>query len=55
MLRMKPIYSGNVHEIYDISDDRLVIVTTDRISVFGNLLPISIKNKGIILNKISTF
>ncbi len=52
---MKPTYSGNVHEVYDISTDHLVIVTTDRISAFGNLLPTPIKNKGVILNKISNF
>lgn len=52
---MKPIYSGKVREIYDISDNNLVIVTTDRISAFDNILPVLIKDKGIILNKISNF
>lgn len=52
---MKPIYSGKVREIYDISDNNLVIVTTDRISAFDNILPSPIKDKGIILNKLSNF
>lgn len=52
---MKPIYSGKVREIYDISDNNLVIVTTDRISAFDNILLVLIKDKGIILNKISNF
>lgn len=52
---MKPIYSGKVREIYDISDKHLVIVTTDRISAFDHILPVMIKNKGIILNKLSNF
>ena len=52
---MRPIYVGNVHEVYDISDECFVIVTTDRMSVFGNILPKQIKNKGVILNKISNF
>lgn len=52
---MKPIYSGKVREIYDISDDRLVIVTTDRISAFDHILPQTVRNKGIILNKLSNF
>lgn len=52
---MKPIYSGKVREIYDISDSRLVIVTTDRISAFDNILPVPIKDKGIVLNQISNF
>lgn len=52
---MKPIYSGKVREIYDISDNRLVIVTTDRISAFDHILPAPIRGKGIILNKLSNF
>ena len=52
---MEPIYSGKVREIYDISDQNLVIVTTDRISAFDNILPVPIKGKGIVLNKISNF
>lgn len=52
---MKPIYSGKVREIYDISDKHLVIVTTDRISAFDHILPVPIKGKGIVLNKLSNF
>lgn len=52
---MKPVYSGKVREIYDISDDRLVIVTTDRISAFDTILPVEVKGKGIILNQLSNF
>lgn len=52
---MKPIYSGKVREIYDISDERLVIVTTDRISAFDHILPVPVKGKGIVLNKLSNF
>ncbi len=52
---MEPIYSGKVREIYDISDQHLVIVTTDRISAFDNILPVPVKGKGIVLNKISNF
>ncbi|MDE6419446.1 MAG: phosphoribosylaminoimidazolesuccinocarboxamide synthase [Lachnospiraceae bacterium] len=52
---MEPIYSGKVREIYDISDQHLVIVTTDRISAFDNILPVLVKGKGIVLNKISNF
>lgn len=52
---MKPIYSGKVREIYDIQDQHLVIVTTDRISAFDSILPTPVKDKGIILNKLSNF
>lgn len=52
---MKPIYSGKVREIYDVSPSRLVIVTTDRISAFDSILPVTVKNKGIVLNTLSDF
>ena len=52
---MKPIYSGKVRELYDISDEYLVVVTTDRISAFDNILPVMIKNKGVVLNTLSNF
>lgn len=52
---MEPVYRGKVREIYDVSDEHLVIVTTDRISAFDSILPVLIKDKGIILNQISNF
>ena len=52
---MKPIYSGKVREIYDISGEHLIIVTTDRISAFDNTLPMPVKGKGIVLNTLSNF
>lgn len=54
-MHMKPIYSGKVREIYDISDEHLVIVTTDRISAFDHILPATVKGKGIVLNTLSNF
>ena len=52
---MRPVYSGKVREIYDVSDSHLVIVTTDRISAFDRILPVTIKDKGIVLNSLSNF
>lgn len=52
---MKPIYSGKVREIYDVSDKQLVIVATDRISAFDSILPVQIKGKGKVLNQLSNF
>ena len=52
---MKKIYCGNVHEIYEISQNELVIVKTDRISARGKLMPVEIADKGIVLNKITNF
>ena len=52
---MEPTYSGKVREIYDISEKYLVIVTTDRISAFDSILPVPVKGKGIVLNRLSNF
>ncbi len=52
---MKPRYSGKVREIYDVSPEELVIVTTDRISAFDHILPQTVPGKGIVLNQLSSF
>jgi len=52
---MKKIADGKVREIYEVSKDRLVIVTTDRISAFDVVLPKTVPNKGKLLNAISLF
>ena len=51
---IKPI-SGKVRDIYEISDDRLVIVTTDRISAFDVILSKPVPGKGKALTAISLF
>jgi phosphoribosylaminoimidazole-succinocarboxamide synthase len=56
---MEKVISGKVREVYDISDeisdDRLVIVTTDRISAFDVILPKPVEGKGKVLNAVSLF
>jgi phosphoribosylaminoimidazole-succinocarboxamide synthase len=52
---MKKLISGKVREVYEVSDDRLVIVTTDRISAFDVILPKPVLNKGKVLNAVSLF
>jgi len=56
---VKKIISGKVREVYEISDeisnDKLVIVTTDRISAFDVILPKPVAGKGKVLNAISLF
>jgi phosphoribosylaminoimidazole-succinocarboxamide synthase len=52
---MKKIISGKVREVYEVSDDRLVIVTTDRISAFDVILSKPVLNKGKVLNAVSLF
>ena len=52
---MKNLISGKVREVYEISEDQLVIVTTDRISAFDVLLSKPVPNKGRVLNEIAMF
>jgi phosphoribosylaminoimidazole-succinocarboxamide synthase len=52
---MKKLISGKVREVYEISDDKLVIVTTDRISAFDVILSKPVVNKGKVLNAVSLF
>lgn len=49
-----PIARGKVRDIYDLGD-HLAIVTTDRISAFDWINPVSIPDKGKILNQMSLF
>lgn len=52
---MKKISSGKVREIYEVDDDKLLLVVSDRISAFDYILPAVIPNKGKVLNQISAF
>ncbi len=49
------LYRGKVRDTFPMSDNRLLIVATDRISVFDVVLPSTIPGKGIVLSKISSF
>ena len=44
---------GKVRDVYDLGDDRLLIVATDRISAFDWVLPTPIPDKGRILTALS--
>ena len=52
---MKKIISGKVREVYEVDEDRLAIVATDRISAFDVILKSLIKDKGVALTQISNF
>jgi phosphoribosylaminoimidazole-succinocarboxamide synthase len=52
---MEPRYKGKVRDIYDVSSEHMVIVTTDRLSAYDVVLPVLISGKGIVLNKLSGF
>ncbi len=47
------VYHGKVRDVYDINDDILVMVATDRISAFDVILPKGIPFKGQVLNQIA--
>lgn len=48
-------YKGKVRDVYFIDDDKLLIVSTDRVSAFDWVLPNEIPHKGEVLNQISLF
>ncbi|AJH14374.1 phosphoribosylaminoimidazolesuccinocarboxamide synthase [Myroides profundi] len=50
----KSVYRGKVREVYNIADDLLVMVATDRLSAFDVIMPKGIPFKGQILNQIAT-
>ena len=49
-----PKHSGKVRDIYDLGD-RLLLVTTDRMSAFDVVLPSGIPDKGCVLTQMSAF
>lgn len=50
----KSVYRGKVREVYNINDNLLVMVATDRLSAFDVVMPKGIPYKGQILNQIAT-
>ena len=50
----KSLYKGKVREVYNINDELLVMIATDRLSAFDVILPKQIPFKGQILNQIAT-
>ncbi|MBE6424104.1 phosphoribosylaminoimidazolesuccinocarboxamide synthase [Succinivibrio dextrinosolvens] len=49
----KSVYHGKVRDVYNINDEMLVMVATDRISAFDVVLPEGIPYKGQMLNQIA--
>ena len=49
----RSVYHGKVRDVYDINNDLLVMVATDRISAFDVVLPKGIPYKGQVLNQIA--
>ncbi len=50
----KEVYKGKVREVYNINDELLVMIASDRLSAFDVILPRQIPFKGQILNQIAT-
>ncbi len=49
----KEVYHGKVRDVYNINDDLMVMIATDRISAFDVVLPKGIPFKGQVLNQIA--
>ena len=50
---LKGVYHGKVRDVYNINDELLVMVASDRISAFDVILPEGIPYKGQVLNQIA--
>lgn len=49
------VYRGKVRDIYQVDEQHLLIVTTDRLSAFDVVLPDPIPGKGMVLTAVSNF
>ena len=52
---LKLLARGKVRDIYELDDEHLLIVTTDRLSAFDVILPTPIPDKGRVLTELSNF
>jgi phosphoribosylaminoimidazole-succinocarboxamide synthase len=55
MIGLPHLYTGKVRDLYDAGDDRILMVASDRVSVFDVVLPDEIPDKGRVLTAISSF
>jgi len=49
------LHRGKVRDIYEIDAQRMLIITTDRISAFDVIMPTPVAGKGVLLTQISNF
>jgi phosphoribosylaminoimidazole-succinocarboxamide synthase len=49
------VHRGKVRDVYQIGEDKLLLVATDRLSAFDCVLPTPIKYKGAVLTSLSKF
>ena len=50
----KSVYKGKVRDVYNINDELLVMIASDRLSAFDVVMPKGIPYKGQILNQMAT-
>ena len=51
----KMLHRGKVRDIYDIDDQHMLIITSDRLSAFDVILPQAIPGKGEVLTRVANF
>ncbi|MDC3388753.1 phosphoribosylaminoimidazolesuccinocarboxamide synthase, partial [Flavobacteriaceae bacterium] len=51
--KQQNVYKGKVREVYNIDNDKLVMIASDRLSAFDVIMPKQIPYKGQILNQIA--
>ena len=51
--KQKSLYKGKVRDVYNIDDELLIMIVTDKISAFDHVLPAGIPYKGQVLNQIA--
>ena len=52
---LKLLHRGKVRDVYEVDDETLLLVATDRISAFDCVLPTLIRRKGEVLTQLSAF
>jgi phosphoribosylaminoimidazole-succinocarboxamide synthase len=55
LISLPLLHRGKVRDIYEVDDDRLLIVQTDRLSAFDVILPTPVPGKGQVLTTLSNF
>jgi len=55
LANLKLLRRGKVRDVYEIDEDRLLIVATDRISAFDSVSPTPVERKGEVLTALSRF
>jgi phosphoribosylaminoimidazole-succinocarboxamide synthase len=52
---LRMLHRGKVRDVYEVDEERLLLVATDRISAFDCILPTPVPHKGTVLTQLSAF